>query len=218
MPQPLAPDTAPATWARPAALRLALGVALAWGVGPAHAAALSLTLNDSAGQPLADAVALLEPVAGKVAVKPMAGVAVSQAQRQFNPRVTVVTVGTPVLFPNFDTVRHHVYSFSPTKTFEIKLYAGVPSLPVVFDKPGVAVLGCNIHDQMAAWIVVSDTPYVARSGADGRARIDHLPPGDYRLRLWHPALGSSPPPPPETLRMGSSDLARATRLPVSPTP
>ena len=61
-------------------------------------------------------------------------------------------------FPNFDTVRHHVYSFSPAKTFELKLYAGVPNTPVVFDKPGIAVLGCNIHDNMAAWVVVADTP------------------------------------------------------------
>jgi plastocyanin len=105
-----------------------------------------------AAPPLVDAVALLEPVGTKVAVKPMADAQISQAKRQFHPRVTLITTGARVSFPNFDTVRHHVYSFSAIKTFELKLYAGVPSMPITFDKPGVAVLGCNIHDSMAAWV------------------------------------------------------------------
>jgi plastocyanin len=156
-----------------------------------HAAALELELTDSAGKPLGDAVAVLEPAIGKAAVKPMADVQLSQAQKEFRPRVTLITTGTRVTFPNFDTVRHHVYSFSPVKTFELKLYTGVPGVPVVFDKPGVAVLGCNIHDYMVAWVFVADTPWSARSAGNGHARIDGVPPGDYRLRLWHPALGQA---------------------------
>ena len=64
----------------------------------------------------------------------------------------IVQTGTAVNFPNFDTVRHHVYSFSPIKVIDIKLYSGTPTEPVVFDKPGVAALGCNIHDRMSAYV------------------------------------------------------------------
>jgi plastocyanin len=137
---------------------------------PARAGSLTVDAKDAAGRPLADAVALLEPASGKAPVKPMADVEISQAKRQFQPRVTLITVGTRAAFPNFDTVRHHVHSFSKALTFELKLYAGVPAAPITLDKPGIAVLGCNIHDRMAAWVVVADTPWFARSGADGRRR------------------------------------------------
>ena len=160
----------------------------------AHAATLSVSVTDATGKPLADAAVLLEPASGKAPVKPLPDVEISQAKRQFNPRVTLITVGTKVSFPNFDTVRHHVYSFSQAKTFELKLYAGVPAAPIAFDKPGLAVLGCNIHDRMAAWVVVADTPWFARTAADGTARIDGAPAGAYRLSTWHPGLPANSAP------------------------
>ena len=167
---------------------LATALALAAACGGVQAASVGVFVGDPAGKPLLDAVVMLEPATGRLPVKPLAGVQVAQVNRQFAPQVSVVTVGTPVAFPNHDTVRHHVYSFSPAKTFELKLYAGVPNAPVVFDKPGVAVLGCNIHDQMVAWVVVVDTPLYARSAATGRAQIADVPPGNYRLRVWHSGL------------------------------
>ena len=194
-----------------------LGLALAAPL-TAPAAALNLSFTDTAGKPLLDAVALLEPASGKAAVKPLADVEISQAKRQFSPRVTLITTGTRATFPNFDTVRHHVYSFSPTKTFELKLYAGVPGVPLVFDKPGVAVLGCNIHDTMAAWVVVADTPWFARSAANGHARIDAVPPGNYRLRLWHPGMGPGTEPAPVALSIGAADVEHAARLAVGVEP
>ena len=194
-----------------------LGLALAAPL-TAPAAALNLSFTDTAGKPLLDAVALLEPASGKVAVKPLADVEISQAKRQFSPRVTLITTGTRATFPNFDTVRHHVYSFSPTKTFELKLYAGVPGVPLLFDKPGVAVLGCNIHDSMAAWVVVADTPWFARSAANGHARIDAVPPGNYRLRLWHPGLAPGTEPAALALSIGAADVEHAARLTVSAEP
>lgn len=184
----------------------------------ARAATLSVELTDAAGQPLADAVVLLEPAAGKAPVKPLPDVEISQARRQFNPRVTLITVGTRVVFPNFDTVRHHVYSFSAAKTFELKLYAGVPAAPVLFDKPGVAVLGCNIHDRMAAWVVVADTPWAARSGVDGVARIDAAPPGAYRLSAWHPGLAANGAPAARSVQIGAADLRESLRLAVDAAP
>ena len=191
------------------------GALLAAPLLAAHAAALNISVSDAEGKPLLDAVALLEPAAGKAPVKPMADVEISQAKRQFAPRVTLVTVGTRVTFPNFDTVRHHVYSFSPIKTFELKLYAGVPNLPITFDKAGVAVLGCNIHDTMAAWVVVADTPWFARSAANGRARIEGVPPGNYRLRLWHAGLGPGAEPAAVAITVGAADIEHNARLAVS---
>jgi hypothetical protein len=98
-----------------------------------------------------------------------------------------VQTGTAVSFPNFDVVRHHVYSFSPIKVIDLKLYTGTPTEPIVFDKPGVAALGCNIHDQMSAHIVVVDTPVFAITDAAGVARFD-LPAGEHRLKAWHASL------------------------------
>ena len=127
-------------------------------------------------------------------VRPLAAAEVAQAERRFVPAVSVVTVGTAVTFPNRDTVRHHVYSFSPAKRFEIKLYVGTPAAPVMFDQPGIAVLGCNIHDQMTAWIVVVATPYFGRSDDSGRWAAASVPPGRYTLRAWHAGMpvGAAP--------------------------
>ncbi|HEX7687669.1 MAG TPA: methylamine utilization protein [Burkholderiaceae bacterium] len=178
----------------------------------ARAAAVSVVVTDSAGGPLVDAVVSLEPAGAHVAPKPLQGVQVAQHDLQFDPQVTVIPVGTPVLFPNNDTVRHHVYSFSPAKTFQIKLYAGVPHAPIVFDKPGVAVLGCNIHDQMVAWVVVVDTPYYARTGAGGRLRIDGVPPGSYQMKVWHSSLPEDAPPQAQALAVGAADVEQRVRL------
>ena len=107
------------------------------------------------------------------------------------PRVKPVLVGSPVSFPNRDDVRHHVYSFSPAKRFDLPLYVGTPAKPVVFDAPGVVAIGCNIHDWMVGYIYVSESPYFATSGADGRADLTGLPPGRYTVRVWHPQLAGA---------------------------
>jgi hypothetical protein len=96
-----------------------------------------------------------------------------------------------VYFPNKDNVRHHVYSFSTAKTFELQLYSEKSAPPVLLDKPGIVVLGCNIHDWMLGYVYVSETPYFAKSKADGTAVISNLPAGEYTLRLWHPGMGVS---------------------------
>jgi len=115
-----------------------------------------------------------------------------QQNKAFVPHVLVVPVGTPVMFPNRDNIRHHVYSFSPAKRFELPLYIGTPAAPVVFDKPGVVVLGCNIHDWMVGYIYVSATPYFAKTGEDGRARLGDVPAGAYEARVWHPRMRAEP--------------------------
>lgn len=199
-------------------LRFPLALFLAFSVlVPALAhAAVSVAVTDEGGRPLADAVVMLDATGPRPSVKPMPTVEIAQAQRKFNPSLTVVTVGTPVSFPNFDTVRHHVYSFSPIKTFELKLYTGVPAKPIVFDKPGAAVLGCNIHDRMAAWVVVVDTPYFARTDAQGQVRLEGVPPGHYRLRAWHAGVPVGKEPAPVAITVAGGDARTLLSLPVAP--
>jgi hypothetical protein len=98
-----------------------------------------------------------------------------------------------------------VYSFSPAKVFTMKLYAGTPSNPVLFDQPGIVVLGCNIHDTMVAWVLVVDTPYFARTAADGTTTLSGLPPGDYELRAWNNSMAQEQAG--EPLRIGSDALS-----------
>lgn len=162
----------------------AVGVAIAAAVaGPAAAAPVTVTVTNAAGKPLADA-AVYAIVKGLPAQTTTGTADIGQREKQFVPQVTVVQTGTSVSFPNFDTVRHHVYSFAPIRTFELKLYAGTPAKPVVFDKAGTAALGCNVHDRMTAWIHVVDTPLFAKTDAQGQATLE-VPAGNHLLRAWH---------------------------------
>jgi plastocyanin len=192
--------------------RLAFLAALVCTTAVAHAANVNVVVTDAAGNPLTDAIVMLEPNGTHVPVKPMSGVQIAQHDLQFSPQVSVVTVGTAVLFPNQDTVRHHVYSFSPAKTFQIKLYAGVPHTPIVFDKPGIAVLGCNIHDGMVAWVVVTDTPLWARSTAGGHASVADVAPGSYQMRVWHSTLAESAAPMMVPVVVVAGDVEQRVRL------
>lgn len=178
----------------------------------AHAATVSVQLQDTAGKPLPEGVVFLESREAKLLAKPLAGAEMAQIARQFTPRVLVVPAGTSVTFPNRDTVRHHVYSFSPTKKFELKLYIGTANSPVVFDQPGIAVLGCNIHDNMTAWVVVVETPFFAQSDTKGAAAMRDVPAGNYRLRVWHPGLAVGAPAAEQAITVGSSDVAVNYRL------
>ena len=175
------------------------------------AATVEVQLNDETGKPLANAVVFLESREARQASKPLQNVMIAQAAKQFDPMVTVVTAGTSVQFPNRDKVRHHVYSFSPTKTFELKLYAGMEANPVVFDKSGIAVLGCNIHDNMAAWVVVVETPYFARSAEAGKVTLANVPAGNYRLRVWHPELPVGAPATDQALGVGAANVSLTIR-------
>jgi plastocyanin len=173
---------------------------------------VEVRITDAAGRPLAGAVVFLESKEASTQVKPLSGVEIAQSARQFTPQVTVVTVGSAVAFPNRDKVRHHVYSFSPVKRFEIQLYVGTPAAPVVFDQPGIAVLGCNIHDQMAAWVVIVDTPWYGLTANDGRWSAADIPAGSYRLRTWYPALPVGAPAADQALRVGPGAATAAVTL------
>jgi plastocyanin len=165
------------------------GLTLAWLALPGRSAELRVLVKDHHGKLVADAVVFATPVDAKSAqrAKPPPD-AVDQVDKQFVPYVKAVFVGSKVRFPNSDHIRHQVYSFSPTKKFELPLYAGADAPPVVFDKPGVVVLGCNIHDWMVGYIYVSETPFFAKTEAAGSAAIEDMPPGEYTVRVWHPGM------------------------------
>jgi len=161
-------------------------------IGPsscAEAGDVHAVVNDQANQPVEDAVVIAIPEGASVTAPVRAGhEVVDQINKEFVPYVKPIVVGSQVNFPNKDNIRHHVYSFSPAKTFELPLYVGTPATPIVFDRRGVVTIGCNIHDWMIAHIYVAETPYFGKSGTDGKVRLENLPPGRYAVRVWHPRL------------------------------
>lgn len=151
----------------------------------AGAHTVSVTLTSPDGKPLDHSAVFFEPLSfkPKAVSKDLPAVVVAQKRQMFLPAITVLQTGTRVEFPNLDTVRHHVYSFSEAKTFDIKLYLGRAPSSELFDRSGVVALGCNIHDTMIAWVVVVDTPYFALTDKSGNVTVD-LPTGDYQLKVW----------------------------------
>lgn len=165
---------------------LALGVATA-----AQAVDVTCQVKSTKGELVADAVISLVPLdAAAPAVAPNASVEIAQANQEFLPFVTVVQAGTRVVFPNHDTVQHHVYSLSKPKKFELPLYNPGAQESLVFDVAGLVTIGCNIHDWMISHVVVVPTPWFAKTDAKGAAAIA-APAGRYRLELWHPRLASA---------------------------
>jgi plastocyanin len=195
--------------------RLLFLLAAAAAPAMAPAAPLTISVTDAAGQPLADAVVYVLMRGAKAQAVPGTTAQIGQRDRQFRPQITVIQTGTSVSFPNFDTVRHHVYSFSPIQKFELKLYAGTPAAPVVFDKPGTAVLGCNIHDRMNAWVHVVDTPLFAKTDAAGLATLD-VPAGEHQLRAWHYRQPEPALPVEQALQMGPGAAQVVVKLAVQP--
>jgi plastocyanin len=155
----------------------------------ASAATVGIDVRGADGKPLAGAVVVLETSRKATAPIHFAwGTVMAQRNIAFDPHVLIVPVGSSVSFPNQDKVRHHVYSVSKTKKFDLKLYGRDETRSVVFDKPGVVSLGCNIHDAMSGVIIVVDTPFAAQTDATGHAVLTGVPAGAATARLWHPSI------------------------------
>jgi plastocyanin len=169
--------------------------------GTAHAADLTVVVKTPRGQPVPDAVVMVD---GQGTLRPPAPLVIEQRDMQFNPFMLVVPLGASVSFPNHDTVRHHVYSFSGAKKFELKLYGKDEARSVVFDKPGIVAVGCNIHDSMVAFIRVVATPYADKTAANGEARLRGVPAGTVTLRVWHPYA-----------KVAGGEIARTVTLPAA---
>ncbi len=108
-----------------------------------------------------------------------------QRNETFVPHVLAVPVGSVVDFPNSDSTYHNVFSLSRAKRFDLGRYARGKSKPVVFDRPGVVRVFCDIHSHMSAFVVVFNHPYFATTDTEGRYRIDNLPPGTYTVAAWY---------------------------------
>jgi plastocyanin len=179
----------------PSRTLLGFAAAATLGAGLACASASAATLDVTAlqrdGKPLAGAIITLE--AQPPSLSPIAPVqaVMDQVDLAFAPDVLVVPVNSSVRFPNSDAVSHQVYSFSPARKFQLPLYRGKPYPPVTFDEPGIVTLGCNIHDRMLAYIVVTAAPFFGRTDAAGHWSARDLPAGRYQLTLWHPLLNEA---------------------------
>lgn len=154
-------------------------------------ATVKVTVHDLKGAPVVNAVVYAEESNTGPAQSRHEAV-IDQRNKQFVPYVTAVQVGTSIIFPNKDNIRHHVYSLSPAKRFELPLYSGIPARPVLFDKSGFVTLGCNIHDWMIAYVAVLPTPLFQVTGNDGRVLLKELPAGRHVVKVWHPLLKGSP--------------------------
>ncbi len=187
---------------------------------PLHAADLAVSVLDPAGHGVAGIVLVAEPQFQTALKHPTRTAIMDQRHKQFVPNVLVVQTGTGVDFPNSDQIEHQVYSFSPAKTFQLSLYAGHKYPPIVFDRAGLVVVGCNIHDQMIGYIYVTDSPWFARSDDAGQWSVHDLPPGNYRVTAWHPRMqepGATPLQMPVALSEGAPASVRFDlRKPLRP--
>ena len=165
--------------------------ALACTCVPAGAATITVDVVDERGAPVAGVAVYATSTVAQPRERRAPTAVMDQANNAFVPHLLVVEIGTEVLFPNSDTVSHHVYSFSDAKSFELGLYKGNAYPPVRFDRPGIVVLGCNIHDGMLGYVVVVDTPHFALTDDHGTARLDGVAAGDYVVDAWTPRVRPS---------------------------
>lgn len=167
--------------------KLALPLLMLFAGLKTHAGVLQVGVTTLEGDILQGAVVYLTPQQ-KVDFPAPAEVAImNQINNQFSPHILPIQKGSLVNFPNSDAIKHHVYSFSPARVFEIELYKGLKADPLLFEKTGVVELGCNVHDWMLGYILVVDTPYFAQTDDNGVVTMD-LPKGDYKVQMWHPRL------------------------------
>lgn len=150
-------------------------------------AQIKIQLLDQDNQPVSQAVINIpsEIVSDSVAQTAI----MDQVNKQFVPHVLLVNQGQLVSFPNSDDIRHHVYSFSEPKPFEIKLYRGTPIAPGLFDKPGIVILGCNVHDRMVGYIYVTDNSIASVTDENGMAVFEVQAPKE--VKIWHSRLSES---------------------------
>jgi plastocyanin len=183
----------------------------------ANAASVTVDVADSAGMPAANAVVSLAPEtpattsASHVPEKTV----IDQRHETFLPLVVVVRKGGAVTFTNNDVTTHQVYSFSTIRQFQFEIAKGEVSKPVVFDKPGVAAIGCNIHDNMVAFVFVADAPFALVTDSHGRADFSDLPDGVYRASVWHPRLRIGRQPPPQTIAVHGTGAKLSFSVPLT---
>ena len=153
----------------------------------ALAAAIVVSVQGSDGRPLAGAVLTIHTLSGTNRPGAPVSAVMDQVDRAFVPDLLVIPAGSTVAFPNSDSVSHQIYSFSPARKFQLPLYRGKPYPPVRFEQAGLITLGCNIHDSMLAYVLVTDAAYFGRTDATGSWAVE-VPHGTYRITVWHPRM------------------------------
>lgn len=152
-----------------------------------HASATLVKVLDQHGMPLENAIIEIEMLKNEeVSSVATDTYIMDQVNKSFYPHVLTIPKNSVVNFPNSDNIRHHVYSFSKTKPFELKLYAGKSKKPVRFKQSGVVVLGCNIHDSMVGYIYVYANSTVYKTGINGDIHIPGSVQASQKIWLWHP--------------------------------
>jgi plastocyanin len=175
----------------------------------AAAATLTVVVTLSSGQPLSGAVVTVQSKGKRLAPASPVHAVMDQIHRMFAPEVLVIPVGSSVSFPNSDSVSHQIYSFSPAKRFQLPLYRGKPYPPVLFDRAGIVILGCNIHDWMIGYIDVTDAPFYGTTDAQG-GWAAQVPPGDYEITVWHPRMREQTPSLVREISVDAGDRATLT--------
>jgi plastocyanin len=130
-------------------------------------------------------VVWLEPVQGKAAMGAPGTHTILQKGKKFSPHVSVIPVGATVNFPNLDPIFHNAFSNFAGQPFDTGLYPPGGTQRIMFRRPGVVRVFCNIHSTMSAVIIVLDTPYYASSDENGSFRIPKAPAGEYIVKVWH---------------------------------
>jgi plastocyanin len=174
---------------------------------PACGGTLSVKASLADHKPFAGAVIAVQTHTAHAPVAPVSAI-VDQINLTFVPDVIVIPAGSTVEFPNSDSVSHQIYSFSPTKRFQLPLYHGKPYPPVRFDQTGIVTLGCNIHDKMVGYIYVTDAAYFGRTDASGTWVAANVPRGTYHVSVWHPLLRDSVASLERDVTVGSDEPAK----------
>lgn len=187
-----------------------------------HAADVQVRVSDLRGDPVPDVVVTLEGAESTATSPGRWETVMDQVRKNFEPRILIVRAGSAVEFPNSDSTAHQVYSFSPTKRFELPLYRGSTPSPVIFDKPGIVVLGCNIHDNMIGYIYVTGAPYFGKTDTAGHLQLHKVREARYRLSAWTPRLAANDVPTAVEIAVDAANLSfdirftHALQSPASP--
>lgn len=204
------PPARPSCWISAVRACIGLGAVLgALAAGQCYGATLVVTVEAANGKPLAGAVVTARPLEATARKPEPIKAVMDQVDRAFSPDVLVIPVGSTVTFPNSDAVSHQIYSFSPAKRFQLPLYRGTPYPPVHFDTAGVVTLGCNIHDQMIGYLIVTDAPYYGRTDAKGNWSAE-VTRGRYQISVWHPRMRDADAGSERELTVDQSDHAELT--------
>ena len=184
-------------------------LALWTAAGALPAATLVVNVQTPDGHALAGAVVTVRSLDAPARHAAPVRAVMDQVNRSFAPDLLVIPVGSTVEFPNSDSISHQIYSFSAAKRFQLPLYRGRPYPPVHFDQPGVVTLGCNIHDEMLAYLLVTDAAWYGRTN-DGGTFSAEVTRGRYHVALWHPRLRDNETDLTRELTVGEGDRAELT--------